>query len=259
MTYFGSKARLVKDICPIINSYIKENNIKNFYDVFCGSANLTDKIECENIYASDLSPTLIALHIQAQKDFSQIPTSQTREKFNLARDEYKIILKNLSNKKILEDYQNLISMPLYEMGAYEWYCTFSARGFSGGYGVEARGRDLFQERRKNHEKQAKEEKYQKINFSQGSYTDIKIPPNSLIYCDSPYKGTKPYQINPHFNHAKYYEWLKEKSKTNPIFISEEWMPEDFNSIWEKEAKRTGGASAIHHTTEHLYFIDNRQI
>lgn len=148
-------------------------------------------------------------------------------------------------------------MPLYEIGAYEWYCTFSARGFGGGYGAIIGKRDAFDERRRNHLKQSQNPNYQKINFSQSNYAKLEIPPNALIYSDAPYKDVKPYSINPKFNFFEYYEWLREKSKTNPIFISEEQMPEDFNSIWEKLAKRTNGASNIHHTFEHLYFIDNR--
>ena len=73
MTYMGSKRRYAKYLIPIINNYIKENHIKNFIDCFCGGANLADKVNCENIICNDLSPTLIALHQQAQKDFSQIP------------------------------------------------------------------------------------------------------------------------------------------------------------------------------------------
>lgn len=77
-------------------------------------------------------------------------------------------------------------------------------------------------------------------------------------CDSPYKGVKPYQINPHFNHAKYYEWLREKSKTNPIFISEQEMPDDFNVVWQKEVKRTMDLKGRPTKIERLYFIDRRE-
>lgn len=86
---------------------------------------------------------------------------------------------------------------------------------------------------------------------------MEIPHNALIYCDSPYKFTKPYAINPKFDHEEYYNWLREKSKTNPIFISEQTMPEDFKSIWYKEAKRTNGLDNNFKAYENLYFIDNR--
>ena len=165
MTYCGSKKKFIKDIAPIINSYIKENNITEFYDIFTGGSIVAENIECEKVYANDLSPTLIALHKQAQEDFFKIPNSQTRELFNHAKEQFNIILKNLSNKKTLEDYQKLVDMPLYEIGAYEWYCSFSTRGFGGGYGATASGRNYFDERRRNHLKQSQTEGYQKIIFS----------------------------------------------------------------------------------------------
>ena len=62
MVYMGSKRRFAKYIVPYIQNYIKENNITTFVDIFCGGANLTDKIKCDKVIANDLSPTLIALH-----------------------------------------------------------------------------------------------------------------------------------------------------------------------------------------------------
>lgn len=56
MVYMGSKRRYAKYIVPIIDKYIQNNNITDFYDIFCGGANLADKITCENIYCNDLSP-----------------------------------------------------------------------------------------------------------------------------------------------------------------------------------------------------------
>ena len=259
INYLGSKRKFYKEICPIINTYIKENNITEFYDVFCGGAIIAEHIECNKVYANDLSPTLIALHKQAQTDFSRIPISQTRELFNHAREQFNIILKNLSDKKTLEDYQKLVDMPLYEIGAYEWYCSFSARGFGGGYGCLTKDRDLFAERRRNQLKQSQTEGYQKIIFTQGNYLNLEIPQNTLLYCDAPYRECKPYGISPHFNHTKYYDWLRKMSKTNPIFISEEQMPDDFPIIWTKNAKRTPNQYNKKEVIEKLYFIDNREI
>lgn len=53
MVYMGSKRKYAKDIVPIIQKYIDDNNIKEFYDVFCGGGNLVDKIKCENLYFID--------------------------------------------------------------------------------------------------------------------------------------------------------------------------------------------------------------
>ena len=44
MKYVGSKNRLSKDLAPIIQNYIDNNNIKNYWEPFVGGANLIDKI-----------------------------------------------------------------------------------------------------------------------------------------------------------------------------------------------------------------------
>lgn len=251
MTYMGSKNKYSKDIVPIIQKYIDENEVKEFYDIFCGGGNLIDKIKCENLYASDLSPSLIDLHRQAQKDFSLIPQDGSREYWDKAYSNWKELRNN-----DFKDF-SVLTMPLYEIGAIEFYGSFSNGGFPRGYAKPAHGRNYYQEAYRNHKKQAENENYQKINFKCSDYRTLEIPHNALIYADSPYKNAKPYGINPKFDHEEYYNWLREKSKTNPIFISEQIMPEDFKPIWQKEAKRTAGRDNNFKACEVLYFIDNR--
>ena len=254
MVFMGSKRRYCKYIVPIINNYIKENNVKTFLDIFCGGANLADKIICENVIANDLSPTLIALHQKAQVNSKEIPSTGNREWWDEAYTEYKRLIKEVPKEKWSEE----SSLPLWKIGAIEWYSSFSNGGFPRGYAKPSYGRDYYNEAYRNHYKQAQEENYKKIKFQQGDYRTIKIEPNILIYCDSPYKGTKPYAINPKFNHEEYYNWLREKSKTNPIFISEQAMPEDFPIIWQKDdVTRTCGLDNNFKACEKLYFIDNR--
>ena len=133
-------------------------------------------------------------------------------------------------------------------------------GFPRGYAKPSCGRDYYNEAYRNHQKQADDENYKKISFIQGDFKDIlnKYPAlreeKILFYCDSPYKGTKPYAINPKFNFEEYYNWLRETSKLYPIFISEQEMPEDFPIIWEKEAKRTAGKDNNFKAVEKLYLI-----
>lgn len=67
----------------------------------------------------------------------------------------------------------------------------------------------------------------------GDYKSVEIKPNSIIYCDIPYKGTDGYLVD--FDHERFYEWaLRQKN----IFISEYSMPSDFVQIAEFETRST---------------------
>lgn len=69
------------------------------------------------------------------------------------------------------------------------------------------------------------------HFSRGSYDDVKIKSNSVIYCDIPYKNTKEY-ISGAFNHDKFYTW---RQKQKNIYISEYNMPvADFKEFYNIE-------------------------
>lgn len=251
MTYMGSKRLYAKYICPIINKYIEDNKVTKFYDVFCGGANIADKIICDEVIANDLSPTLIALHKQAQSDFSKIPISKSfnKEKWVSTYAEYK----RLKNSNWTEE----PLIPLYEIGAVEWYGSYATGGFQKSYALPTKKRDFYDERYRNHKKQSSTDNYKKIKFTCQDYRDLEITPNAVIYCDPPYKGTVSYQICPHFNSEEFFNWIREKSKTNPIFLSESTLIEDFNIIWKKETRRYTSIKNEYKTQEILYFIDNR--
>lgn len=157
MVFMGSKTKYKNDIPPIINKYIKDNNIEVFIDCCSGGANLTDKIICENVYAVDLSPSLIELHKQAQKDFSKIPTDGSREMWDNSYSAWKKMKKILDTKSY-ENFTNSdfneIGLPLYEIGCMEWYASFSNGGFPRGYAKNSITRNYYQEAWRNHKKQS---------------------------------------------------------------------------------------------------------
>lgn len=69
----------------------------------------------------------------------------------------------------------------------------------------------------------------------GDYRDLEILPDSVIYCDPPYKDTGGYGMR--FDHESFYDWCEKQ--TSLILISEYWMPEDrFVCIAEFERKST---------------------
>lgn len=76
-----------------------------------------------------------------------------------------------------------------------------------------------------------------IEFYSTDYQAVPIPENSVIYCDIPYKNTGTYQRHKkiEFDYERFYDWAYRQ--TQPIFISEYFMPEDrFRCI--AEIKRT---------------------
>ena len=249
MTYQGGKQKFIKIIVPYINQYIKDHNIENFYDMCCGGFNVGSNVECENIYGNDLSPTLIALLKQAQEDFSKICLNESREQWDRCYSEYKKIRSNNFEGS---------EIPLAEIGACEWLCSYSGRGFPGGYGVISRGRSQFSERLRNLERQSKLEGFKKAIFTCKSYEEIEILPNSLLYFDAPYQGVKPYGISPNFNYTNYFKFLMQTAKKFPIFISEQSIPDDIPAqvIWRKEVNRDIGKG--YKAQETLYFLDLRK-
>ncbi len=71
------------------------------------------------------------------------------------------------------------------------------------------------------------------------YRDIDILPDSVIYCDIPYKGTREYRRDI-FDHNAFYEWAL--AQTAPLFISEYSMPSDFECVAEFERVSTFSAT-----------------
>ena len=64
---------------------------------------------------------------------------------------------------------------------------------------------------------------ERLDISGKSYNEVEILPNSVVYCDPPYRGTGGYCVE--FDHEQFYEWLR---NTNfPVYISEYTMPSDF--------------------------------
>ena len=248
MKYMGSKSRIAKQIVPIIQSYIDENNIKIYYECFCGGCNVIDKINCDNKYASDIHRYLIALLKRVQSDGS-LYESVSRELYNKARD----AVKNVDTSDF-EDWQ---------IGNIGFLASYNGRWFDGGYskpGYEKtkkgeRYRDYYKEAKQNLLNQA--ESLKDIQFNCCDYKNIfNILDNNndqiLIYCDPPYQGTKQYANAKEFDYDEFWETMREWSKKHIVLISEEHSPDDFECIWQQEVSRSIKASDKSKSVEKLF-------
>lgn len=73
-----------------------------------------------------------------------------------------------------------------------------------------------------------------VNFFNLNYDELVIPDGSIVYCDPPYKGTKEYDVKNKLNHEMFWEWCRNTSKKNKVFISEYNAPDDFECVWQKD-------------------------
>lgn len=239
MVYMGSKARYKDEIIPILQKVIDVHNITNYYEPMCGGCNIIDDIRCENRYGSDRSDTLIALLRQAAEDFSQIPKEGTREMWDKG--------KAYNRQGVMPE-----DMTLADIGAIEFFGSFNNGGFPRGYAAPKEGRNPYQEAYRNLEKQAP--KLKGIDFRCCNYWELPDTEGALYYVDPPYANTKQYQYAniPKFDYSQFWDWVRERSKTNWVFVSEQTAPDDFEVVWEKEVKRTCSSNNKFKATEKLF-------
>lgn len=223
MKYMGSKNRLAKEIVPIIQKYIDDNNIENYLEPFVGGANIIDKIKCKHKYGSDNHKYLIAL-LKNLNRLNELPEFITREHYSDVRNCYN------NNLNIYESWY---------IGAIGFLSSYNGRFFDGGYaGVVntkiGKERNYYKESYNNLLSQSCNLK--DVTFKCCDFRDIKPIKNYVVYCDIPYKNTKQYSTSKDFPYEEFYDWCKKMSKNNIVLISEYNMPKEFECIWEKETK-----------------------
>lgn len=83
------------------------------------------------------------------------------------------------------------------------------------------------------------------------FSKIEIKPDSVIYCDPPYRSTNVYDKEQAFDYDRFYDWCCEQKE--PVFVSEYWMPEDrFEPIAEFAHRSTLSATANNAVTEKIF-------
>jgi site-specific DNA-adenine methylase len=82
---------------------------------------------------------------------------------------------------------------------------------------------------------------QQLELYSKSYNEIEIPKGAVVYCDPPYQGTAEYSEGG-FNHKEFWDWVRNKSKTNKVYISEYNAPNDFKFVlsFKRNSTYAGG-------------------
>ena len=92
------------------------------------------------------------------------------------------------------------------------------------------------------------ERLECIKTSKKDYREVEIEPNSVVYCDPPYKGTGGYGME--FDHEAFYDWCRKQESLT--IISEYAMPEDFIEIASKAKSCSYSSKGVKKTVEKLF-------
>ena len=92
------------------------------------------------------------------------------------------------------------------------------------------------------------ERLRQLQMTSLSYEGVQIKPDSIIYCDPPYKGTASY-LNT-FDHEKFWQWAR--TSKHPVFVSEYNAPKDFKIALSLDHKKSLSAKANSNSVEKLF-------
>ncbi len=241
----GSKARIAKQIVPIIQKEIDDSGYELYIEPFAGGMNVIDKISANKKIASDKDPYLIALWRHLINGGELLP--------EVSRDFYnsvKVAWKNADNY-----------FPEWILGNVGFLASFNGKGFNGGYAnpvwektkTGKRYRNYYEEACRNILKQVPD--LESVELRCGDYRQFLGVKKAVIYCDPPYQYTTGYNSSKSFNHEDFWEVVRKLSKDNIVLVSEESAPEDFTVIWEKHVSRSINVSAKSMAVEKLFKLD----
>lgn len=213
MNYLGGKFRLKKPISEIINRHYKPN--RTFVSLFCGACNVESLVNFDNIILNDKHECLIAMW----QDFF----NGRKFKNEISREEYYYIKEHCKDDKGL-------------YGLIGFGSSFGGK-FWGGYAYNNCGQNYLDDAIRGNIKIANNLKRHNTILLNKDYKDVEVPANSVVYCDPPYCNTTKYSKDMSIDYEEFWDYMRELSVNNIVFISEEQAPEDFIPIFEKEQRR----------------------
>ena len=252
----GSKNRIAKHILPIMLKEAEVRGINTWIEPFVGGGNMIDKVPSsyERI-GYDINPHVIMALIDIRDNIDKLPDSVSEE-----------------------EYKSYRGLPPQTITSWvRFVCSFGGK-FDNGYAREKRsnektfvgyGKNNAKKQQKGFRNDCQESldnslkqypKIQKVEFICDTYENLKFK-NSLIYCDPPYQNTTSYKTET-FNHDKFWDWCREMSKDNLVFVSEYNAPSDFNCIWQGEVKTNFASQRnkpTHNAVEKLFVHNSTKL
>jgi len=208
MRYMGSKRRIAKEILPIM---LKERTANQVWvEPFVGGGNMIEFVDGERIGA-DANRYVVEALISIRDNIEELPKNNKE----ISENDYKALREN-------DNYKHKGYAGISFSWGVQWMSGWSKCKSNVDYVALS-----YRAAKKQSPKLAG------VKLCVCDYTELKIPPKSIIYCDPPYAGVSGYGNK--FNHAMFWEWCRKKEgEGHVVFVSEYNAPKDFECIWEKQ-------------------------
>lgn len=214
-SYVGGKYLIGKEIAKIINKEIEETGYI-YIEPFCGMLGVGRHIKSEKRIFSDKNKDLI--------DFWNAIKSGWKPKVEKpTKEEWEELKKQESN-------------PQRTFSGYKW-------SYAGNF-FNTLKPDVIK---------SKPFKFSNLDnavFECKDYKEYKDIKNHIFYLDPPYKGVKSQKEWGKFDSEEFWIMVKELSKNNVVFISEQDGTKDYPIAWKKKMRRSLGKRK--EVTEYLY-------
>lgn len=227
MIYMGSKAKIAKYLLPIVKRYLTKD--RWYVEPFCGGCNMIDKVRHDKRIANDYNKYLIAL-FKALQEGIEFPVYISKEEYDTVK-------------------QNKENFPDWYVGYVGFVCSFRGKFFNGWKCslFDTKDGDVRNYQRESLNNLLSQSFFLRdVKFTCGSYKDLLIPENSVIYCDPPYQDTTSYKNESEFNHDEFWQWCRDMvNKGHDVLVSEYNAPDDFVAVWNKQVNsRLSGKNVI---------------
>lgn len=219
MQYLGGKSKIANELLKIMLPERKNGQV--WCEPFVGGCNVIDKVTGVRI-AGDIHKELISFYQALQKGWE--PPKNISEEHYLRIKE--------SNDLVLKGYAGFAM-------------SFGGKYFGGFRRVKKEDKKGnyanidTNNRRAWNSVMTQRPLIKDVYFYCCHYSELPIPPKSFIYCDPPYQNVTGYS-NP-FSHINFWTWCRiKKEKGHTIYISCNTAPKDFQIVWEKSIRKSGG-------------------
>lgn len=219
MRYMGGKFRQSKAIAQYINS-IKPQGEWVYVEPFCGGMWSACRV------INDCKPTLTMLN-DANRPLMLLWQRCVEQGVDWLPVDAQEVENNYQSYKTKQDENDPLTA---------WYgiaLSFGGKWF-GGVARHTRGQQetSYEAERKSMYKKIDALRNVETWLNTGSYCDLDIPDNAVVYCDPPYEGrTKAHHFDS-FNYNQFWQWVRDLSKRCTVVTSCFDCPDDFDVVYQ---------------------------